>query len=109
MTSSKYKNLSVFRFDFSAKNIVNANSTFMCQILIFNDTGSIEIGENKICPSRTVKFSGVIINWPFCKDKFICIDSSCCQQGQTTEIGNFLDFSMQLSSKFQASKNKENN
>ena len=111
VTSSKYQNLSVFGLDFSAKNIVDANTTFICQILIFNDTGSIQIGENEIesVLPGTVKFSVVITNWPFCKDKSICIDSSCCQQGQTTEIGNFPDFSMQLSSKFQASKNKENN
>ena len=95
----KFQTIDAFYVNLTANSIVTPESVFIGNIFIFNGTGIINIGgtETAEVSEGTVKFSLDLENWPFCQNMTVCEGPHCCQKGQTTEIGSFLDFDLEIS------------
>lgn len=98
LVNSTYQELSCRYYNFTATDIVNENTTLTAFIYIFQENGTITVGEDQEVDVKegTVKFSVEVENWPFCLAKSECSDSTCCQKGSTYEVGSYLDFTIEM-------------
>lgn len=95
---SKFQNLSVFQTSIVVDKFLESTK-FTAFIYIFNDTGSIDTGagNNVTVNKGTLKFSVLIENWSFCLNNTVA-DANCLQ-GQTVEVGSFVDFTINIKGK----------
>lgn len=91
----QYQNLSASTFDFTATGMQDINTKFNANLYIFNQTGEIKNGnETSNVKPGAVKLSIGVNNWRFCTLNATCPGVNCCQQGNKTETGKFLEFEM---------------
>ena len=98
--STTYQRKKAYSVDIRANDIIKNGTNFLATIHIFNETGSIDMGGADYAGVKkgTVKFSVMVENWPFCQksNDTVCEGIHCCQQGEESEVGKYLDFEFEI-------------
>lgn len=107
LVNDTYQELACRYFNFTATNIVNEDTTLTAYVYIFQENGTITVGEDQEVnvTEGSMKFSVQVNNWPFCLPKNECEGTTCCTKGNTYEVGSYLDFTIEMKNN-DASPNK---
>lgn len=110
-TNTTYQDLNTSIITTKVNNFIKQGSMIMCQIIIFNQKGLIDTGNNitENVSEGTMKLSMNIVNWPFCNNSGSETDEKECSYSNGEFIKNqYLDVGIELKGKFKAKKLNRN-